>query len=54
VALWISDGGTDQIWSFEPYAARIVDPENAYGFYEAFTFSADKEQAKQILHRNGY
>jgi ricin-type beta-trefoil lectin protein/uncharacterized protein DUF4476 len=35
-------------------APRVVDPENAYAFYEAFTFSADKEQAKQILRRSGY
>ena len=35
-------------------APRVVDPENAYAFYDAFSFSADKEQAKQILRRNGY
>ena len=35
-------------------APRLVDPENAFTLYEAFTFSADKEQAKQILKRNGY
>ena len=35
-------------------APRLVDPENAFTLHEAFTFSADKEQAKQILRRNGY
>jgi hypothetical protein len=34
-------------------APRLVDPENAFVLYEAFTFSADKEQARQILHRAG-
>ena len=34
-------------------APRIVDPENAFAIYDAFTFSADKEQARQILRRNG-
>jgi Ricin-type beta-trefoil lectin domain/Domain of unknown function (DUF4476) len=34
-------------------APRLVDPENAFGLLEAFTFSGDKEQAKQILHRAG-
>lgn len=35
-------------------APRLVDPENAFTLYEAFSFSADKERAKQILSRNGY
>jgi Domain of unknown function (DUF4476)/Ricin-type beta-trefoil lectin domain len=35
-------------------APRLVDPENAFTVYEAFTFSADKEQARQIMRRNGY
>ncbi len=34
-------------------APRMVDPENAFGIYEAFTFTADKESAKQILRRSG-
>jgi hypothetical protein len=34
-------------------APRMVDPENAFAVYEAFTFTADKEQAKQILRRSG-
>lgn len=34
-------------------APRLTDPENAFMLYDAFTFSADKEQAKAILQRNG-
>jgi hypothetical protein len=34
-------------------APRIVDPENAFTIFESFTFSADKEQARQILRRYG-
>jgi hypothetical protein len=39
--------------ALEAAAPRIVDPENAFAIYGAFSFSADKEQAKQILQRNG-
>jgi Ricin-type beta-trefoil lectin domain/Domain of unknown function (DUF4476) len=35
-------------------AQRIVDPENAFTIYDAFAFSADKAQARQILRRNGF
>jgi len=34
-------------------APRIVDPENAFAVYDAFTFSGDKEQAREILRRHG-
>ncbi|HXJ20070.1 MAG TPA: RICIN domain-containing protein [Polyangia bacterium] len=34
-------------------APRLVDPENAFALYDAFTFSADKEKAQEILRRNG-
>ena len=34
-------------------APRIIDPENAFMVYDAFGFSADKAQARQILRRNG-
>jgi hypothetical protein len=37
----------------EAVAPRVVDPENAFAVYGAFTFSADKDRAKQILQRNG-
>ena len=35
-------------------APRVVDPENAFAVYDAFAFSADKAQARQILRRNGF
>jgi len=35
-------------------APRIVDPENAFTVFDAFAFSADKAQARQILRRNGF
>jgi hypothetical protein len=34
-------------------APRLTDPENAFAIYDAFTFSADKERAREILRRNG-
>jgi hypothetical protein len=34
-------------------APHIIDSENAFALYEAFTFTADKEQARHILRRNG-
>jgi hypothetical protein len=37
----------------EMCAPHIVDGENAFSLYDAFTFSADKEQARHILRRNG-
>ena len=40
--------------ALEMGAPRLVDPENTFALYEAFTYSADKEQARQILKRNGY
>ena len=40
--------------ALELIAPRLLDPENSFAVYEAFSFSADKEQAKQILRRNGY
>jgi len=35
-------------------APHIVDSENVFTLFDAFTFSADKEQARQILRRNGF
>jgi len=40
--------------TLEACAPRIVDRENAFTLFEAFTFSADKQRAKEILKRNGY
>ena len=34
-------------------APHIVDGENAFGLFDSFSFSADKEQARHILRRNG-
>ncbi len=34
-------------------APHIVDGENAFNLYDAFTFTADGEQARHILRRNG-
>ncbi len=34
-------------------APHVVDPENAFAVFDAFTFTADKEQARHILRRNG-
>lgn len=35
-------------------APRIVDGENVFTLFDAFAFSADQEQARQILRRNGF
>ncbi|HMF40608.1 MAG TPA: DUF4476 domain-containing protein [Polyangia bacterium] len=35
-------------------APHIVDGENVFTVFEAFAFSADQEQARQILRRNGF
>ena len=35
-------------------APRIVDGENVFTVFDAFAFSADQEQARQILRRNGF
>ena len=40
--------------ALELIAPRLLDPENSFAVYESFSYSADKEQAKQILRRNGY
>jgi hypothetical protein len=37
----------------EVCARHIVDGENAFALYDAFTFTADKEQARHILRRAG-
>jgi hypothetical protein len=40
--------------ALELVSPRLVDPENAFTIYDAFAFSADKDQAREILKRNGY
>ena len=34
-------------------APHVVDPENAFAVFDAFAFTADKEQARLIMRRNG-
>jgi len=33
-------------------APRLLDPENKFAVYDSFSYSADKEQAEQILRRS--
>jgi hypothetical protein len=40
--------------ALELMAPRLVDPENTFAIYDAFTFNSDKDRARQILRRNGY
>jgi hypothetical protein len=35
-------------------APRLLDPENNFAVYDSFSYSADKEQAEQILRRTKY
>jgi len=35
-------------------APHIVDADNVFAVFDAFAFSADQEQARQILRRNGF
>lgn len=44
----------DKLRALEVMAPRVVDRQNAFKIYDAFTFSSDKEQAQKILRRNGY
>lgn len=44
----------DKIRAVELVAPRLVDPQNAFTLYDAFSFSSDKDKARQILRRNGY
>ena len=41
----------DKLRALELTAPRIADRQNNFKIYEAFTFSADKEKARQILSR---
>jgi hypothetical protein len=44
----------NKLRALELVAPRLIDPENTMALYEAFTYSADKQQARQILSRYGY
>jgi hypothetical protein len=39
----------DKLSALRLLAPRLVDPQNRYQIYSAFTFSSDKEEARQIL-----
>jgi hypothetical protein len=41
--------GKDRLRALERLAPRIVDPQNNFRLYEAFTFESDKSQARRIL-----
>jgi hypothetical protein len=41
----------DQVRAVELVAPKLLDRDNAFQLYEAFTFSGDKEQVKRILER---
>jgi hypothetical protein len=44
---------SDKLRALELLAPRMVDRQNAFKIYDAFTFSSDKEKARAILRRNG-
>lgn len=44
----------DKLHALELLAPRLLDRKNTFQLYEAFSFSADKDQAREILRRNGY
>jgi Domain of unknown function (DUF4476) len=44
----------DKLRALELTAPRIVDRGNAFALFEGFTFTADKQRAREILKRNGY
>jgi hypothetical protein len=39
--------------ALEMVAPRLTDPQNNFELYDCFSFSADKDRARQILRRNG-
>lgn len=41
--------GADKVTALRQLAPRIIDPQNNFQIYGAFTFSAEKEEAKEIL-----
>ena len=44
----------DKLHALELLAPRLVDGENSFALYDAFSFSEDKDKARHILHRAGY
>ena len=47
------DFGNDKLQALRLVAPKIVDRQNAYTIYQAFTFDAEKAQAQQILKASG-
>jgi Ricin-type beta-trefoil lectin domain/Domain of unknown function (DUF4476) len=43
----------DKLRALELTAPRVLDGGNAFHLYDAFTFSGDKDHAREILRRNG-
>jgi hypothetical protein len=41
----------DKVHAVEIVGPRLVDPQNAFQVYDAFTFAADKRRVQQILGR---
>jgi hypothetical protein len=41
----------DKLRALELMAPHIVDPQNAFQLYESFTFSADRQKAREIMDR---
>ena len=44
----------DKLHGLELLAPRLVDGENSFALYDAFSFSSDKDKAREILRRSGY
>ena len=44
----------DKLRGLELLAPRLVDGQNSFAIYDAFSFSGDKDKAREILRRNGY
>jgi len=42
--------GHDKLAALRILAPRILDPQNGYHVYKAFTFDSDKQTARKILH----
>ena len=41
----------NQVQAVELIAPRLVDPQNGYTLFDAFTYSRDQERVKRILER---
>ena len=41
----------DQVRAVELFAPRVLDKQNAFALYDAFSFSSDKDRVREILSR---